>query len=259
MSTPPANMVGGVRCPWEDRCTRRVEQVRTRDADSGGSWAERPASHSFQSVTPSMPSHAQPITVSTPASAAAASPRSTVSGPTNRILLCESLRMYAASGAVRWKSTGTVEAPAGRPPRCASAVSAAFSPNTATRCSSPSSPRAPASRSRLAQRLSASSTSPHVYSRVARRARSRSGPLPLVVSRNRHQGPIRRPAAGDRSRPGGTGWHRSPSCRGRAGSCCCGAHKCDARCATRPRDIRRCPGIGRTRSRASGHPPRTGG
>ena len=45
--------------------------------------------------------------------------------------------MYATSSALRWKLTGTVDAPASRPPRWASTVSTRFSASTATRRSGP--------------------------------------------------------------------------------------------------------------------------
>ena len=49
----------------------------------------------------------------------------------------ESARMYVTSSTLRWKLTGTVDAPASRPPRCASTVSTLFSASTATRRSGP--------------------------------------------------------------------------------------------------------------------------
>ena len=104
---------------------RRVEQVRAgRECRAAAPSAAAPANHSCHGVTPSTLVAAPADDVLDPGFVrAAATPRSAVSGPTNSTRRVESRRMYAVSSAVRWKLTGTVEAPASSPPRWASAVS----------------------------------------------------------------------------------------------------------------------------------------
>ena len=119
---PPANIEGGSSVPFGRPVVPDVySRLGRGTTSSGGSSAGPPATHVAQSVTSPRPLQRQPITVgrrpvASSAIATAASARSTVSGPTNTIALAESIRMYAASSAVRWKLTGTVEVEPSRPP-----------------------------------------------------------------------------------------------------------------------------------------------